>query len=564
MIAGFANTNGKKSRDQRRRRLTSQADLQGDFQESQAGYRAAKRQSRFQVKRTDIPPNGAPGDFHYRSENNYWWISEVARDIDRNDVVAGQMLDRVVDNEVQDGFKLNCLTGDAKLDRDLEQRWKEESEDPVLCDVTGTRTFHEQERLVAREEKLVGDIFPLPVTDPDEGILGAVQLIENYRCRGPRRTNRNIVNGIELDKFRRPQRYYFMKDSIDPNNIRLRDLLPVEAKSDRDELTGMIFPNVWHVLTQKRPTQTRGISAFAPLFDVVGIHDDLQYSKLVQQQINSFFAFLRTRDLNFQYPDDDDDQDEVAGLRSTKGALSENQEELIPGMELRGMPGETITGYSPNIPNQEWFQHVKLLLTFIGINLGAPLVMVLMDASETNFSGYRGAIDQARLSFRCHQRNRVSRFYRPYFNWRLRTWLDDDELLRRRFLSNRRRVNLFRHEWGPPRWPYIEPLKDAMAASFRASNNLESRRNVVAENGGDIDTIMQQNVEDNGNGIMLAIEKADAINQDAGLSGDQAVTWQQIWQPAMPQGVTLQLNAVGDESSQQQSGNSDDGSAKPG
>ena len=27
-----------------------------------------------------------------------------------------------------------------------------------------------------------------------------------------------------------------------------------------------------------------------------------------------------------------------------------------------------------------------------------PLVMVLMDASETNFSGYRGAIDQARLA----------------------------------------------------------------------------------------------------------------------------------------------------------------------
>lgn len=539
------------SRDSRKRsyKSRSQADLQGDFQESQANYRAAKRSSRFQTKRTGIPSMGASADWHYRNDRDYLWMAEVARDIDRNDVVAGQILDRVVDNEVQGGFKLNCLTGDPKLDRDLEQRWTEEATDPNLCDVTGTRTFHDQERLIAREEKLVGDIFPIPVVNPDEGIRGAVQMVENYRCRSPSSTKKNIVNGIELSKFRRPIRYYFTKDSLNPNQqVLMRDLESIDAEGKRDELTGMVFPNVWHVLTQKRPSQTRGITAFAPLFDVVGIHDDLQYSKLVQQQINSFFAFLRTRDLNFEYPDDESKQDEMAGLTSTTGSLSENQEELIPGMELRGLPGERIEGYSPNIPNQEWFQHVRLLLTFIGINLGAPLVMVLMDASETNFSGYRGAIDQARLQFRCNQRNRVSKFYRPYFNWRLRTWLDDDASLRRRLLSTRKRVNLFRHEWGPPRWPYIEPLKDAMAAAYRAANNLDSRRNVVAENGGDIDTIMQQNVEDNGNGIQMAIDKAIEINLAAGLSGDEAVTWQQIWQPPMPQGVTLQLDAVGDSS----------------
>lgn len=542
--------NGHKSRS--RFSKQRQADMQSDFQEAQSDYKAAKRSSRYQTKRTGIPALGASADWHYRRDNDYLWISEVARDIDRNDVIAGQILDRVIDNEVQDGFRLNCMTGDEKLDRDLEQRWEEESNDPSLCDVTGTRTFHDQERLVAREEKLVGDIFAVPIED--DGIR-AIQLLENYRCiSATKKSKRNIVNGIELDDRRKPQRYYFTKDSINPNrNIRLSDLESVEAYNEMDTLTGMTFPNVWHVLKQKRPTQTRGISAYAPLFDVVGIHDDIQYSKLVQQQINSFFAFLRTRDLNFQQ--NDPDADTLQGISSDTGGLDEGQEELIPGMEMRGLPGETITGWSPNIPNTEWFQHVKLLLTFIGINLGAPLVMVLMDASQTNFSGYRGAIDLARLSFRCNQRRRVTQFYRPYFNWRLRSWLDDDEVLLRRFNSNRRRVNLFRHVWNPPRWPYIEPTKDALSDLIRESNTLTSPRRRAAERGDEYATIVRESIEDRANGIRTALAAANDINSEFNLADASAVTWQHLYQPPMPQGVTLNLNAVGEMSDSQPGAN---------
>jgi len=488
---------------------------------------------------------GASADFHYGNDSDYLWMSEIARDIDRNDCVAGQILDRVVDNEVQGGFRLNCMTGDEKLDTDLEQRWAEEASDPLLCDVTGTRTFHDQERLVAREEKLVGDIFALPVVDPDEGVRGAVQLIENYRCRRPDNTKKNIVNGIELSKLRQPIRYYFTNDTIEARQQTFNNnMSPVDANDGVDELTGMVFPNVWHVLRQKRPSQTRGITAFAPLFDIIGIHDDVQFSKLVQQQIASFFAIVRERDLNWQEPDSGDDT--VEGLRSVADSYGQTQEELTPGMELNGLAGEKLRLDNPNIPNPEWFQHVKLLLTFVGINLGAPLVMVLMDAGETNFSGYRGAIDQARLGFRCNQRNRINKFYRPYFNWRLRTWLDDDPDLLRRFLSNRRKVNLFRHEWGPPEWPYIEPTKDALADLIRESNTLTSPRRRAAERGMEYSTIVREAIEDRASGISLAIEAADGINTKHGLDGLESVTWQHLYQPPMPQGVTLQMNAVGD------------------
>ena len=508
-----------------------------------ADYRGAK-QSRYQIKRSGIPAMGASADWHYKNDGQYLKLSELARDIDRNDIVTGQIIDRVTDNEVQGGFTLNCMTGDPKLDRDLEQRWREEADDPDKCCVTGERTFHDLEWLVSREAKVAGDIFALPVV----GDFGrAIQLVENYRCRTPNRSKRNIVHGIEVDDRRRPVRYYFTKDVIDPNaQVRMQDVQTVEASGETDELTGMSFKNVWHSMFQKRATQQRGVTALAPIFDVVGIHDDVQYSKLIQQQITSFFAFIRERDIAWQAPDTGDDT--VEGLRTTQDIYGQDQEELTPGMEMAGLPGERLRLDSANIPNPEWFPHVKLLLTFIGINLGAPFVMAMMDASGSNFHGYRGEIDMARLGFRMNQRRRIKSFYRPFWHWRLRGWLDDDDVLRRRFLSNRRKVNLFNHTWTPPSWPYIEPTKDALGDLIRESNTLISPRRRAAERGDDYSEIVREAIEDRANGISIAIDAAAEINQQHGLDGTESVTWQHLYQPPMPQGVTLQLNATGEVS----------------
>jgi capsid protein len=217
-------------------------------------------------------------------------------------------------------------------------------------------------------------------------------------------------------------------------------------------------------------------------------------------------------------------------------------------MEMNGTPGEKIKLDSANIPNPEWFPHVKLLLTFIGINLGAPFVLAMMDTSETTFHGYRGAIDMARMGFRMNQRRRVKSFYRPAWEWRLRNWLDDDAVLRRRFLSNRKPVNLFSHSWTPPSWPYIEPVKDAMGDLLREANTLTSPRRRAAERGDDYSEIVREAIEDRAGGIDLAIEAATQINEKHDLEGTEAVTWQHLYQPPMPQGVTLQLNATGEVS----------------
>ena len=77
------------------------------------------RESRFVRRRTGLAPLGGPADYHYRNETAYYNDIEKARDMDRNDSIVGQTVDRAVSNIVQEGFALDVKTGDRKLDDDL-------------------------------------------------------------------------------------------------------------------------------------------------------------------------------------------------------------------------------------------------------------------------------------------------------------------------------------------------------------------------------------------------------------------------------------------------------------
>lgn len=514
------------------------------FGEAQAGYLAAKRAGRLKRRRRGIPALGAGADFHYQSEADYLWMGEAARDMDRNDVVVGQTVTRAVHNELQGGLDPEPNTGDEELDKTLKARWAEESIDPKLCDVQGQFTFHEQTRLISREIKVVGDIFALPSPD------GPVQLLEFHRCRSPTKTKKNIVHGVELSPERKRLRYWFSKESIDPlshQRVKVGDLKSVDA-FDRDG-----DPNVWHVYCPTRVSQTRGVTAFAPIFDMVGMHDDVQFAELLHKQIASCFFVFRNRGENWDPTTANTDQ--PIGNQLPADGTSRRIEGVVPGLEMTGAKGETLTMASPQIPNAEFFPHTRLILTFIGINLGMPLVLLLLDASETNFSGYRGAVDQARLGFRANQKVLIHRWCRPSWHWRIHLWSRDDATLRRlveQHHAGDKTVNPLRHEWLVPAWPYIEPMKDAAADLVRLSNMQASPTQVAQERGNKFSEVVDQTVRDRGEAIEKALVRAKELNLRFALEGDAGVTWRDLAPLPMSDGVTVSI--TGGEGAEQASG----------
>jgi len=210
-------------------------------------------------------------------------------------------------------------------------------------------------------------------------------------------------------------------------------------------------------------------------------------------------------------------------------------------MQIFGQVGESLKGFSPNIPNPEFFPHARMALMLISINLGLPLVVALLDASETNFSGFRGAVDQARMGFKRNQSWLSERFHEPAYRWKVRQWLSEDPALR--VAAAKRGVNIFSHQWNRPAWPYIEPLKDASADLLRVRNALISPRRLQAERGRDWRGLVREIIEDNGYAIRNAKRRAQKINKE--FPDSDPVHWRELISLPTPDGVKVTVQADG-------------------
>jgi lambda family phage portal protein len=466
-------------------------------------------------------------------------MREYVRDMDRNDAVLGPITDLAVRNMIQAGFNNEPQTGDPALNADLRGWWDEWSEDADLADVTGEHSFRQQmEGLALRSTYIDGDIFGLPIDN------GSLQLIEAHRCRRPQSTGRNVVHGVLLSPERRPLEYWFTREPVDAwQTVRL--VAEIDRKPARD---GDGNRNVFHVYDPKRVSQSRGVTAFHRIFDTAGMFEDVNFANLVKQQMNAFLVGFLERTADFQMGDRDRQQ--------LADGTDQTIEGMAPGTLLRGRPGEKLTISSGNVPGADFFPHAKLLLTLIGINIGMPLMLVLLDYSESNFSGWRGAFEQAKMGFQWNQRWLAQKLHSQVYRWQVRRRLESGKLGE---AAVRLKEKLFAHKWNFPTWPYVNPLQDAQADSHRQDNMLASPRQIHAERGRDHDDVVRETVEDNSKAIRAAIMESKSIKDDLEVEVD----WRDILgRPAnRTQTATQNVDAEGNPAS---AGGGDSRSGKKG
>lgn len=496
--------------------------ITAEFDRIRADYDMS-RQSRFVRRRTGTAPQGGNADYHYRTESKYYDDMEQARDMARNDSLVGTLADRRVDNIVQQGFTLDVKTGDRAIDADLEARWASFAMDADQCDIAGELSWHEIERVVCRAVSIDGDMVVTGTQD------GPFQVIEAHAIQTSTKVE-NTFLGVTRNKYGRREVYHVRYDLDEFGRKSSSEPLDV-----RDEYG---VRQLFHVYDPHRVHMTRGVTQLAPVFSLSGMLEDVNFAKLVQQQAVSCFAVLH----------------EVAsgapGLPSVDGAYGESGSEttntgtrktegISPGMEYYGMPGESLKGFSPNIPNSEYFQQVKLLLQIIGVNFGLPLCLILMDGSETNFSGWRGAVDEARKGFITDQQNLVRRLHRPAYLWWLNQLLSEpgEEALRR--AQRQQGVDIFGHEWGLPTWSYIEPVADAEGDAKQLRNALTSPRRLHKARGKEWTQVSTEIIEDNAAAIQAAQAKADELNK-ANPDGP-LLTWRDLITLPMQEGATIAM-----------------------
>lgn len=483
--------------------------------------------SRF-VRSRNVPVGGANADFHFRGEHDYLRIIEYARDMDRNDPIVGPAIDKTVTQVVRDGFAFDPNSGDARLDALLKEKMHKWATTPELCDVSKERMFVDLERMVLRHTLVDGDVFGMPVEDQNDPRHGAIELIEGHRCRTPKNTKLDVVLGVKLDRLTRERlQYWFTRDNVGPLNSvdRVSDMRKHDARDAAGDR------NIFHVYDPQRVSQTRGVSRFAAAFMTLGMLDDIQLATMVKQQaVSSYAIFLkRAQARNTFQPGPNGVDPRHAGGSGTGVGVDRNSgmlKRIGPGMILEGEPGDELSGFSPNIPGESYFAHVRQMMQIFGLHLRLPLVLLLMDAAETNFSGWRGAVDEARREFGVMQQWLKRRWHVPVTNWKIQHWLDVDRDVRRLYREVRgENVDPFRFQWNAPTWSYVQPLDDAKAHDFRRQTLQTSPRRGAAELGVDHETIVAEAIEDNSSAIRAALKAHREIKQDF---PDANLDWREI------------------------------------
>lgn len=510
--------------------VRNRMSMQDRFHQERADYDGA-RASRLRKVRTGIASGGSHADYHYRREGDYLKLLETARDLDRNNAVVTRMLDLSADATVQDGINAKSASGNSDFDDATDAKFEAWANDPKQCDAQAELTFGQMQRAAFRQMQCDGDIAAL-LSDQ-----GSLQHIESHRIRTPKSSRKkNVVHGVELDGVRRRQRFWVTNEDVDPSSPvkTWQEVHPLDAYDDEGRR------RVAHLYNPKRFTQTRGVTALAPTFDLAGMAEDIHFAKLVQAQMVSSWGLFIKRTADFQ----GDNETQIGERRQvTRGdGSTETIENIGPGMLMRGQVGEEPTMIEAKIPNPEYFPFIKLTHTMMMAAMGLPYMLVFLDASDTNFSGWRGAYDIAKMGWRRNQQSLIVRYILPVRRWKIDQWIAEDPAYAR--LAARRNISdLYRCTWHRPTYPYIQPAQDAATDILMLANMLTSPPRYFASKGEDAYEVAAETISFRKDQIIAAANAANEINTQCGLEGGAAVTWRDLIPLPSAQGLNITLNA---------------------
>lgn len=493
------------------------ANFREGFEGARADYRIAKS-SRMRSAMPGLPVLGAHADWEFRNENDYYRILAMARYTDQNDPLVAQAVDRVVDLVFKTGMQYDAATGNPDADDYIKARWRKWANNPRACDARGRSTLADLAKLVFRAVIVDGDHIVLPVAGR------RLQCVEGHRLQTPKnaRGRKDQVHlGVNCDALGRAKEYWLTKEDRGP--LYFAQAVSEITKYPAYDAAGN--PQVLHIFRPDRVSQNRGVSCFTRIMENASAHADLQFAMLIKEQAAACLTILREIENTPGMP---------LGSAGTFGATetvtnsdgtSTVVHELRPGLEIQGRPGEKLSVHAPNLPGDGFLKHSVQVLTFIAVNLGIPVQVLLLDPTQTNFSSWRGSMDIAQHGFAAIRQWMTTQFFCPVYEWWLRGEIQRDPMLRQ--MTRAMGDDIFGHQFTAPYDPYIDPAKDVAAEEKQIGARLDSRRNVLARRGLDLDDVDNDIVADQVLLLRRCAQGAIELNQEFPEAG---FTWRDIYE----------------------------------
>ena len=378
-------------------------------------------------------------------------------------------------NLVGDGIKPSSLIRDAILREQVQKLWLAWTDE---ADADGLTDFYGLQAIVAREMFVAGECFVrLRSRRAEDGLLVPLQLqlLQSEMLpfdKTETAPNGNRIRcGIEFDLIGRRVAYHFRRHHPGDST---------EAGHGTTSTTRVPAVDVLHIYRPIDAGQIRGLPHIAPAMVRLFLLDQYDDAELDRKKTAAMFVGFITKTA----PDDpmmgegEVDLDGAAMASLEPGTM----QVLLPGEDVKfSSPADVGGGY-------EAFQYRTLLA--VSASLGLPYHLVTGDVRQANYSSLRAELVEFRRRIGQLQHGVVAhQLCRPVWM----RWLETAALSG----ALEAAPSLARPvQWIPPRWDWVDPLKDIQAQVLAMEAGITSRRKVVEATGYDVEEVDQENASD--------------------------------------------------------------------
>jgi capsid protein len=416
-------------------------------------------------------------------------LREQARWLDENhDIVIGlldKMEERIVGSKgIQIEPQPRSVSGEVLTDlaEELRRRWGAWSLKP---EVTGTFTRPQMERIVLRSWLRDGDVFGKHIRGavPNYKHLTktpyAIELLEaDFVPDQMNDTGKNIVQGVQLNGWRRPVAYNVLLDH------------PGEATGIRFTTKAIPAENMMHLALRKRLHQVRGVSLLHGIITRLSDLKDVEEAERVAARISACLAFyIKKGDAeSYQSPAD--------GTAQAPRTLN-----IAPGMTFDDLrPGEEVGTIQSNRSN-----YSSIARDYDGSYSSQRQELV------EGFEGYAVLQDEF-----------VAMWSRPVY----RAWLEMELLTDLQLPADLDRTSLMDAVYLAPVMPWIDPAKESEGWKAQIRGGAATETEWIRARGRHPDEVHRQRVQElkfnRDNGIVTDTDPANDSGANTNDQGKQA------------------------------------------
>lgn len=394
-------------------------------------------------------------------------LRDRMRDLVRNNSIAAQAVQVLVNNIVGYGITPRANTADAALNRRVDELWQAWAK---RCDAHGHTTFEGLVALGVREMIEGGEVFALRRPRRPSDALPVPLQIELREADhldsakfDLRPSAARIEQGIEYDAIGRRVAYWMFPDHPGAQSpVLWRKFESVRIPADR----------VAHLFERQR-VQARGVPWGVPAMKALRDLDDWQLAELTRKKTEACMVGVVLEA-------DDGGQPGVASLMDGDGEMVEK---FRPGMFAYLRNGKDVRFNTPAATAgiYEW-NSVQMHIVAAGFRV--PYALLSGDLKQANFASSRVGLNEFRRMVELVQwQTVIPMLCEPIWRW---------------FISAAQTAGLLPEtadipaEWQPPRFESVNPLQDAQADALEVRHGFSTLAQQIARRGYDPEAVLQE------------------------------------------------------------------------